>query len=91
MKYCPACNLQMNGNNCSSCGGRLEAMPSTGASSTALIGLMLIVAVICVVLGFVLSDTVLQQISLFALAAVFGIFARIAQAAKHHTEMMNKR
>jgi uncharacterized membrane protein len=53
-------------------------------------GLLVVFSLICVVLGFTLPETVFQEVTWFALAAVWGILARIAQAAKHHAEVMGR-
>jgi uncharacterized membrane protein YvbJ len=55
--------------------------------------LMIALAAVSLVLllaGFVGVDSAVQQSALFAAAAVFAIFARLAQAAKQHEQAMRK-
>ena len=53
-----------------------------------------LISLVLVLLGLfgpsTLGATVLNELSFFALAAVVGIWARIAQAQKHHSETMDE-
>ena len=48
------------------------------------------IAVILLALGFFGTDNAITQTAFFAAAAVFAIFARIAQASRQHAEMMDE-
>lgn len=51
-----------------------------------LMGLFIIGSLISLFLGLSEAENAIQQINFLALSAVLGIFARIAQAAKHHEQ-----
>jgi hypothetical protein len=53
---------------------------------TLIMGLCILGALFALYMGFSEAENAITQIDYLALAAVLGIFARIAQAAKHREE-----
>ena len=71
-------------------GSDLESVPvrrSSWGLSAVLVGL----ALLLLVAGFFAPDiNAIQQSAMFAAAAVLAILARIAQAGRHHAELMDE-
>jgi uncharacterized membrane protein YvbJ len=92
--------------NCPSCGAQLlypqgptqeAAAGETAYQSRSLLysvvmGVLILASLVMLAIGLFSSDiSAVQQSALFAAAAVFGILARISQAAKHHIQVMTRR
>ncbi len=102
MEYCPACGQRNTAKvrSCKNCGaslgeaqdvGRVKGSSlrqGTSEVSGAMI-VLIIIAVILMVVGFLVGDAITQTAA-FAAAAVFAILARIAQAGRQHAEMMDE-
>jgi hypothetical protein len=71
---------------------RAQARTSSIVTSimSLIMGICILGALFALYMGFREADNAIQQIDFLALSAVLGIFARIAQAAKHHEEASNK-
>jgi predicted cation transporter len=55
-------------------------------------GILILASLVMLTIGLFSSGlSAIRQSALFAAAAVFGILARIAQAAKQHSQVMNRR
>jgi len=81
MKVCPACQ----GNNddaakvCMHCGTSISSVSLQGF----LTGALVVLALACFLLGWILPQSAIQQMTWFGSACALGILGRIAQASAH--------